>query len=182
MRDHVPPDRYRIKVLKIDDTTSKTGKRMWTGSYKISAGEHMGANLGDNFVLVDNNNAPSKMGLGRLHQLLLCLGLPVKEAIVNLDLDRLSDLECEVDVVDEHFTDNSGNDRLTSNIRGYFALAKPANGVVQAADVPMMTGQPDLPSEPAPAEEAAAPVAEEPAEVSAVEAAKVEEEIEDLFR
>jgi hypothetical protein len=167
LRDHVPPGTYRLKVTNVDETTSRSNKRMWVAAFKVANGDHIGSNLGDNFVLEDNNGGPSKMGIGRLHHFLLCLGLPVKEAVVNLDLDRLTDLECEADVVDEHFTDNSGNDRLTSAIRGYRPLRKD-NGVSAAPPAAAAPAQPV----------AAAPEPEEAAE----EATEVAEEIDDLFK
>lgn len=124
MRDKIPPGHYRCQVVKIDETTSSTGKRMWTGAYRVVAGEQTGANLGDNFVLVDNSQAPSKLGLGRVHHLLLCLGLNVKEAAFNFDLDMLTGREFEVDVLDGEFTAKDGKRVPTSEIKRYF----PVNG------------------------------------------------------
>jgi hypothetical protein len=170
MRDHIPPGRYRIKVVQIDDGTSKSGKRMFTASYKVEGGSNHGANLGDNFVLVDNNNAPSKIGLGRLHHFLLCINFPVKEAALSFDLDTLTGRECEVEVADEEFVSN-GTSRITSAIRGYFSgrpAAPATNGATNGAAAPA-------------AEPAAAPVAEAPAPVAAppVEAAPVAAATED---
>lgn len=184
MRDHIPPGRYRLKVVNVDDGTSKSGKRMFTASYKVAAGENTGANLGDNFVLVDNNNQPSKIGLGRLHHFFLCLGLPVKEAPLSLDLDRLSDLEFEAEINDEKFTDQSGNERISSAVRGYFpARNNGASEVVEPA--------PEAPAEPAPepvAVESATEPEPEPAaveqttEVETVAAEEVAGEVDDLFK
>lgn len=172
-RDRIPPGRYRVRVEKIEETTSRSGKKMWTNAVKVSAGEKTGSNLGDNFVLVDNNNQPSKMGLGRLHHFLLCLGLPVKEAVINLDLDNLSGRECEVDVQDEDFTDNSGNSRTSSAIKNYFPIR--ANGSSPAAEA-------SLPVEiPQPASESVETQSESVAGDSS-DAEEVAIEIDDLFK
>lgn len=174
MRDHITPGEYRIRVVKVEDTTSRSGKRMWTGSYKVSTGEHQGANLGDNFVLVDNSNLPSKMGLGRLHHFLLCLGLPVKEAVINFDLDRLENMECIVEVADGEFTDNSGSKRITSEVRGYRPLPSQNGNSATAQNEPeteMSTPEPEPVETPEPEEE-----------VSTEALAEAESEIEDIFK
>lgn len=173
-RDHIPAGRYPVKITKMEDTTSKTGKRMWACSFKVSAGESAGSNLSDNFVFVENSGQPSKMGLGKLHHMLLCLGLPVKEAVITLDLDRFTDMELEVDVSDEKFTDSSGNERVSSNIRNYFP-ARHANG-----SGGVTSGTPATATiSPAPE---SATIASAVEELSPEEAEDVGGEIEDLFK
>jgi hypothetical protein len=176
MRDKIPAGHYRCQVVKVEDTTSKTGKRMWVGSYRVCAGEQTGANLGDNFVLVDNTGAPSKLGLGRVHHFLLCLGLNVKEAAINFDLDMLNSREFEVDVLDGEFTATDGKKVATSEIKRYSA--------VQGRGQQVNGGNGAVHTEPE-ASPAAAPVTSETA-VAEVEAEddgeEISLEVDELFK
>lgn len=171
MRDHIPPGTYRVKVVNVDDGTSKSGKRMWTASYKVSEGDQYGSNLGDNFVLEDNSGQPSKMGLGRLHHFLLCLGVPAKEAQFNIDLDMLTDRECIVDVQDEEFESN-GQKRQSSAIKGYKPLKAEAPKAPEQPAAPAPAPEPEIPTGPGP----------ESISLGSETAEAVEEEIDDLFK
>lgn len=176
-RDHIPQGRYRMSVASLEDTTSKSGKRMISGSYKVSYGEHTGANLGDNFVLEDNDKQPSKMGLGKLHHFLLCLGLPVREGPIAFDSERITGLEFEADVVDENYNSN-GEDRVSSNVRRYYPVSKPQNG--NGSEQPSV---PEVPADTATDTEAKVDAAESPWETSAeVSSSTVEDEVQDLFK
>lgn len=174
--DRIPPDHYRFSVAQVEEVQSSTGKRMWKLSAKVARGPQAGAMVGDNFVLEDNNGAPSKVGLGRLHFLLLCLDLPVGEKAFKLDLDNLTGREFEADVVDEEYTNKNGATSTSSKISKYYlpGQTKSANGNGTAAPTtPVSADVGGVESTPFETEEVAAV----PAEIAAVE-----DEVEDIFK
>lgn len=177
-RDHVAPGRYRLAVINVDDSTSSTGKQMYKCQYKVSAGPEAGSNLGDNWVMVTNDGAPNKIGLGQLHHFLLCLGLNVQQKKFALDLDRLSGREFEAEVADELYTPNNGQPRLTSKIVSYHRLT-PENGTAAtpAAPATPVAAAPVAPTPPPAPAPVAAPPAPAPVAVAEPEVASLPEDV-----
>lgn len=96
----IPPGRYLLQVTDVKSTTASTGAKMVTVTFSVANGPHQYARLQDRFVF-PKSATDSKFGLSRFHAFLLAIGVIVKNAKFNFDLDLLKNRYVYADVIDE---------------------------------------------------------------------------------
>lgn len=170
--DHVPPGDYLLRVDKIDDGTSKNGKRMITATFRINDGDYIGKKLIERFVL-ESENGKTPFGLQRLHAFLLSLNLPVQQKAVKVDLDKLEGLTFSGEVQDDVLAASGDYAARTISKISQFKFSDAPKAAVKAA--PAKQAAPATAPAPAPAAAPEAPVAQE------TDLAAVAAEFDDLF-
>lgn len=133
--DHIPPGRYLLRVVKVEDGKSQnTNARMVTARHEVIEGPEQGKRLTDQWVITGEK---SKFARQRLNAFLVNLGLRTQEKAVQVDLDKLEGKLVEALVRDNTIpATDKYPERLTSKVDSYFLHGKPAaakNGATPAA-------------------------------------------------
>lgn len=170
--DYIPPGDYVFTVAKIEDGSSKAGKRMITVTLTVGAGDHKGSKLTDRFTF--GNPGDSKFPIQRFHAFLLALGAKISNPKIQVDLDALERRSVRGTVKDETSV-YQGEERTQSRIVAYYSMTALATAVPVAEAAPA-EAPPPPPAQPAPTPAPAPVVAEtpQPAPVAAAPAAVAE--------
>ena len=165
--DHVPPGQYRLKLTKLEQTKTRTGKAMLVGSFSVAAGDQLGRRLSENFVMPRAGTDDSLFGLQRFHGLLVALGAKEQNGKVRLKLSSLVGKECVADVDDEVVpATDAYPERLRSRPLSFEPVSssnssKAAKAAPAAQVEPEPEAEPDAEPEPEPAPVEAAVAADE---------------------
>ena len=107
-QDYIKPGVHRFKVVKYDDTDSKSGKTMHTFTIQITRGEEKGKKLTEYFPM-PKGARDSLFPLQKLHAFLIAAG--AKNTVgkqVKIDLSRLVGKELSGEVGDERQEASTG--------------------------------------------------------------------------
>ena len=91
---------HKVKVTKVEETTSSGGNDMFKVTFEVTAGESKGCRVIENYPLIDT-------ALWKLKSLLQAVGMKA-DGRVQIDLDKLEGKTLEIEVYYEEY---NGQDR-----------------------------------------------------------------------
>ncbi len=200
--DHIPPGLYDLRVSKAERVTASNGKPMISVAFRVVGGQETGKKLADLFVL-PRTEEESKVGLQRLHMLLVAVGSREIPGKARIDLATLANRVLRADVEDSVIpAKDNYPERLSSRPAKYLRRGTLATAAPQATQAPLpIAPAPQVPTPapapaPAPAsapvapaaqsetlpwEEEPAPTAPTPTEPASQIASKIADDLDALF-
>ena len=138
---------HTAKLIQIDDKETQNGDDMLVCQFKVIKGESEGAIVYDNLVLTDK-------ALWKFKLVLEALGVKAEGKVV-IDLDKLIDKVCDIEVAHEEY-----NGQVRARILGY-SPASTASADIDDDDDEDEAEQEEVEEKPAPKKKAPAKKAEE---------------------